>query len=610
MYTFQEYIYLKNNNNWGNKEGLLLAGGAAGHMAHPFDLPSTKTGNDLINFFKKSVSSITKNPPSVKIDGVNASFRLIDTEEGKEFALDRGSMKPLDLQGITIDKLVDRFGEGHGMVNAGQKLLSIMNEAISDIEPELKKLGLWENANRFFNTEFVEGQTNVLQYDNDFLAIHGINEFFQATPRRRASKEVNYNPKVLQSLIDKLNKFAEPYGFKVYGTVPAELTKNPNFENVLSKNFNVIVGTEKTSKPLKQFLADAKNPFGDMITLQDGKKVGALSKFVYMQILNGVPVDTFVKDESDYQKAIDGAVIYHATRLLGDELLTTLTSPMGDVKYHEGIVIRDPKFHDKPVKITGEFIVGGMASKFRGEDNEIAPYYSNYINNPPVFNQGEGTRLRKNVSTFGEMVEILKEFEDVKNYKTVVIYPGRFHPFHKGHASVYNALKQKFPFADVYIATSEKTDPEKSPFEFDEKVKMVQSAGISPEFVEKVKNPYIANEIVSKYDLDETKVIFAVSEKDMEGPNARFKFGKKKDGSPSYFQPFNSVGESEFASKHGYITTLPTVDFKILGKDIRSASEIRELYKNSDEKTRRDLIQDLYGSMDEEVKRIFDNKLV
>ena len=589
---------------------ILNEGGAAGHMAHPFDLPSTKTGNDLINFFKKSVSSVTKNPPSVKIDGVNASFRLIDTEEGKEFALDRGSMKPLDLQGITIDKLLDRFGEGHGMVNAGQKLLSIMNEAIPDIEPELKKLGLWENANRFFNTEFVEGQTNVLQYDNDFLAIHGINEFFQATPRRRASKEVNYNPKVLQSLIDKLNKFAKPYGFKVYGSVPAELTKNPNFENVLSKNFNVIVGTEKTSKPLRQFLADAKNPFGDMIILQDGKKVGALSKFVYMQILNGVPVDTFVKDESDYQKAIDGAVIYHATRLLGDELLTTLTSPMGDVKYHEGIVIRDPKFHDKPVKITGEFIVGGMASKFRGEDNEIAPYYSNYINNPPVFNQGEGTRLRKNVSTFGEMVEILKEFEDVKNYKTVVIYPGRFHPFHKGHASVYNALKQKFPFADVYIATSEKTDPEKSPFEFDEKVKMVQSAGISPEFVEKVKNPYMANEIVSKYDLDETKVIFAVSEKDMEGPNARFKFGKKKDGSPSYFQPFNSVGESEFTSKHGYITTLPTVDFKILGKDIRSASEIRELYKNSDEKTRRDLIQDLYGSMDEEVKRIFDNKLV
>jgi hypothetical protein len=52
------------------------------------------------------------------------------------------------------------------------------------------------------------------------------------------------------------------------------------------------------------------------------------------------------------------------------------------------------------------------------------------------------------------------------------------------------------------------------------------------------------------------------------------------------------------------------MDFSILGKDIRSASEIRKLYKQSDDQGRRDLIQDLYGSMDEEVKRIFDNKLI
>jgi len=52
------------------------------------------------------------------------------------------------------------------------------------------------------------------------------------------------------------------------------------------------------------------------------------------------------------------------------------------------------------------------------------------------------------------------------------------------------------------------------------------------------------------------------------------------------------------------------MDFNILGKDISSASQIRELYKKSDEQGRRDLIIDLYGSMDEEVKRIFDNKLI
>ena len=597
------------------KQFILNEGGAAGHMAHPFDLPSVKTGKDLKQFFDNSVNSISKSPPSVKIDGVNASFRLIDTPEGKEFALDRGSMKPLDLKGITLDRLIDRFGEGHGMVNAGNKLLNIMNAALKDIEPELKKLGMWDNANRFFNTEFVEGQSNVLQYDNDFLAIHGINEFYQATPKRRASKEVNYDPKVLQDLINKLNKYAEQYNFKVYGSIPAKLTKKPNFEHVLNKNFNVTVGNERISKPLKDFLMDANNPFGDKITLEDGKQVGALSKFVYLQILNGVPVDTFVKDEEDYQKAIDGAVLYHATRLLGDELLTTLTSDMGDVKYHEGIVIRDPKFSDRPVKVTGEFIVGGMDSKFRQENEELQPYYSNYILNPPTRGDfyGKG-RFKTTANPIGETFDevyssvMLQELDQVMAENIVVIYPGRFHPFHRGHASIYNKLSEKFPNANIFITTSNKTDGDKSPFTFDEKKQMMISAGVDPDKVAEVRNPYNPVEILQRYDSDSTKVIFAISAKDMEGSGARFKFGTKKDGSPSYFQPFVSVREAEFMGKHGYIDTLPTIDFKINGKPVKSASEVRNAFKNADIDTRKKIIHALYGSVDDKILEIFNSK--
>ena len=68
MKTFKQYY-----------STILNEGGAAGHMAHPFDLPQVKTGKDLVSFFDRAVNSIKTNPPSVKIDGVNASFRLIDT---------------------------------------------------------------------------------------------------------------------------------------------------------------------------------------------------------------------------------------------------------------------------------------------------------------------------------------------------------------------------------------------------------------------------------------------------------------------------------------------------------------------------------------------------
>ena len=72
----------------------------------------------------------------------------------------------------------------------------------------------------------------------------------------------------------------------------------------------------------------------------------------------------------------------------------------------------------------------------------------------------------------------------------VVVYPGRFHPFHKGHASVYNSLVKQFGAGNVYIATSDKVDPPKSPFTFDEKVQMMIHAGVPANAIVKTAQPY------------------------------------------------------------------------------------------------------------------------
>ena len=123
----------------------LNEGGAAGHMAHPFDLPNVNTGRDLIKSFEQAANSLKKEPGAVKIDGVNASIRLINLEGKREFAMDRGSKKALDLKGITKADLEDRFGAGHGMIKAGGNVLDIFNDALSTTEGELKALGLWDN---------------------------------------------------------------------------------------------------------------------------------------------------------------------------------------------------------------------------------------------------------------------------------------------------------------------------------------------------------------------------------------------------------------------------------------------------------------------------------
>ena len=62
--------------------------------------------------------------------------------------------------------------------------------------------------------------------------------------------------------------------------------------------------------------------------------------------------------------------------------------------------------------------------------------------------------------------------------KIFVIYPGRFHPFHKGHKSVYDYLSTKYGGSDVYITTTDKVELPKSPFNFDEKATMMSLTGI------------------------------------------------------------------------------------------------------------------------------------
>jgi len=346
------------------EESLIMEGGAGGHMAHPFNIPTVKTGKDLVTVFQQSIEYLQKGPASVKIDGVNASIRLITLDGQKVFVMDRGSNKPLDVKGITKAELTDRFGDGHGMIKVGGTVLDIFNEAIPKITPALKKLGLWENPNIMFNLEYVAGSTNVLSYNKNFLAVHGLLEIAQVTPTKRATKEKTYNKSSMQDLLNNLVQSASKRGYEVLGSIPTTLESTPDLSKELSKPYTVNYGDKKETKTLSQWLAKATIPDGDIKTV-DGKRIAALSKDVLIKISDGIALPEYIADPKDYKDAVDGFVIYIATMKLGDAILEKLNSPLGPVSEHEGIVIRDPKIYNKPFKITGKFILGGLATSFR-----------------------------------------------------------------------------------------------------------------------------------------------------------------------------------------------------------------------------------------------------
>ena len=346
-------------------------------MAHPFDLPNVKTGKDLIKSFEQAAESLKKEPGSVKIDGVNASIRLVNFDGKREFAMDRGSKKALDLKGVTKADLEDRFGPGHGMIKAGGNVLDIFNAAMNTIQPELKRLGLWDNPNIMFNMEYVSGKSNVQDYGKNFLAIHGLLEVETKevvgksgkTLTKRVTSEANYNQSDLDALLKKLEPFAKKKGFEAYGSVPTTFTKDPDFRSALNQNYTIDFAEGDKTKSLAQWLNDVTNiPKTDRLKMNVNgsvKDVGALSKQVYFAVFGGENVDDLFDNEQDVQKAIQGATTYLATEKLGDAILDVLDSPMGSVNDHEGVVIRDTKISSSPFKITGKFITGGVSSQFQ-----------------------------------------------------------------------------------------------------------------------------------------------------------------------------------------------------------------------------------------------------
>jgi len=372
-------------------------GGAAGHMRHPHDLEKVKTGNDLIDLFYEIETLISQGltVPNVKIDGTNVSFKFV----GDQFAVDRGSLKEIDLSGITIDRIGERFPEGHGMRPAITTLLNILNASLPEISSEIKALGLVDNPHYFLNTEYVQGTTNAVGYEEDFIAIHGVNAFYEKTskgdkyrpgdprpidpntgkPTKDPSHEVPFNKSAMTSLIEKLNQVAPAYGFKVYGPIAATPKQDlVNFDDALSSiiDFNATEYMEVIpelrlfkGKTLSNCLSSigvkpGNYPNYPLLLMSDGKKRNPYHKETYLNILKrNVPLENIAPPETILQ-FVKGAIFMHATRLLGNSVLAVLTSEIGDMVGddggHEGVVIRNPEIGPHPFKITGDFIETGM----------------------------------------------------------------------------------------------------------------------------------------------------------------------------------------------------------------------------------------------------------
>lgn len=170
--------------------------------------------------------------------------------------------------------------------------------------------------------------------------------------------------------------------------------------------------------------------------------------------------------------------------------------------------------------------------------------------------------------------------------KQVVIMPGGFHPFHAGHAALYQSARRAFPGAEVFVAAT--NDTSTRPFPFAVKEKLAKLAGVEPGHFVQVKSPFQAREITANFDPENTELIFVRSEKDANKPPQAG--GVKKDGNPAYLQPYNP-DNMEPMNRHAYMAYLPTVEF---GPGMTSATEIRSAWPKLNERRKTALVMSLY----------------
>lgn len=228
----------------------------------------------------------------------------------------------------------------------------------------------------------------------------------------------------------------------------------------------------------------------------------------------------------------------------------------------------------------------------------------------------------------------MDSLKDIDINNTIIIFPGRFQPFHKGHNDVYRYLKTVFPHVFITTTnTNSKKEPERYPFNFKEKVEIMKElGGVDPidiiptptrypysdsetlSYIRKMqgtRDPEISRKFQS-IDLNNLVIIFVISKKDSE----RFKFPKeglslKRNHTPAkiqklkfknninnrnnYLPRFNNINITQVYNSFNYILTMPTFPFEILGNTLKGATEFREMMSNPPKGyTAENVVEDLY----------------
>lgn len=595
---------------------LLLEGGAAGHIMHlyeDFDLTFDQIKNIILKLSSNQIQC------TEKTDGVNIYF---GSKLGKTKAVRNKS--EFKLGGLDKNQFYDRAFKGGGIIK------QVFNSAFNSFDRSLNNLTDIEkqeifgpNGEVYLNCEVISGKINVIPYDKSLILIHrsGHKKFDERTGMLSTiPDEENIRlSKTIELLLPKLNENLSDSNFKVIQTP--------------LKNLNLIADNIQIDEILREMV---KVGFTEGMSIKDYLHTRVLRKVnetirnnkISEQVTNKIldlPANEIVLssdnlDKDELQKSINSllskkdiikkeaiAPIEETIHKLGVILLTNQKSDF----------INDEQRAIETIKNEVETSINKIQTLYAKDQDKIekASKEIQKIGNIDNINSTiEGivfqlnNKVYKITGNFAPINQLVNLTEaKLPSKKTIVIYPGRFQPFHKGHMAAYRYLTDKFGQENVNIFTSDLTKNE-SPLNFEERKKIINFAGVPNQYIWYAAEPYDPKTVtanIKNIDPQTTTLVYAISTKDMiEDP--RFSFKPNEDGSPSYMQPYKDNFEP--MNKHCYVLTYPKVDFTIMDKEFDSSKQIRDFYPTLDNEQQRLFIKDLYGRYNKDIQKLMNKK--
>ena len=592
-------------------------GGFAGHMMHLNDNPNLTFGQMKDIFNKASGGELVG---TEKTDGQNLFVSYSVKDRQARAVRNKGEAAK---GGLDPDALAAKFADRGNLTETFVESFNDFERAVQSlpIETQMKIFG--PNANNFYNAEIMNpSSANVINYDTKSLVIHrvghvqrdkqngeieslkdeelvstlenALEDIQQDAEKDRYRVQVNairnlqalVNDKPLTQALTRLNEFMNENALTDSDTIGDYIVKTmrrtiddllPQLSEELKNMLLQRVLGQKGGPTITQIKAQI--PPDDTEAYSIVNEMVERNKFFFKEVI--YPLEDIVHDfavemlrglESRFmldnkkevrrlkdEVALAKEVIEGSNNEEAMEILHRQMEKLKDLENvstaTEGFVF---DYDGNTYKFTGTFApVNQILGLFKYGRGNVPPLQK--IQEQEDFNGFDDDDIE--ITDDGDM--ILDEEKE-----KIYIYPGRFQPMGPHHAETYKKIAEEYGPENTYVATSDKVEGDKSPFNFNEKLEIMVRHGIPEDKIVQVKNPYNVLEILEQYDPGDVEVTYFVGEKDMrESPR---------------FQ------KTEGVSKEGYdwrIDVAPHVDREIEGFGEMSGTSLRDALKNADEET-------------------------